>query len=326
MNSLVVVAIPEENDYIHKVSSEKIPHMTLLFLGEDVTKVKNLDKILDFVKHAADTSLNRFSLEVDHRGVLGPDKADVLFFSESKWSGLKEVNEYRSYLLKDNNIRTAYDSITQFPEWMPHITLGFPETPAKPDERDYPGIYYVNFDRIAVWFEEYSGVEFPLKRYNFNEDVAMSDKTNDEVKKFLTHVGIKGMKWGIRKERKLSSNEGVVRRQRKLSSVEVMDRGKKLKTSGGKGFPAHSEAIRAHTIGQIVKKSGTKAVSNEELQLFANRLQLEQNVSRLTNNDKNAGLKVSGIIIKQVGNKAIQEITGGIMSQVKKTFLKRMAT
>lgn len=144
-----------------------------------------------------------------------------------------------------------------------------------------------------------------------NEDVAMSDKTNDEVKKFLTHVGIKGMKWGIRKERK-------------LSSVKVIDRGKKLKTSGGKGFPAHSEAVRAHTIGQIVKKSGTKAVSNEELQLFANRLQLEQNVSRLTNNDKNAGLKVSGIIMKQVGNKAVQEITGGIMSQVKKTFIKRM--
>jgi len=311
MNSLVVVAIPEENDYIYKISSEKVPHMTLLFLGEDVTKVKNLGKILDYVRHATNTSLNRFGLEVDHRGILGPENADVLFFSKDKWSGFKQINEYRSYLLKDNNIRTAYDSATQFPEWLPHITLGFPETPAKPDERDYPGINYVNFDRIAVWFSDYEGIEFSLKRPEFGGDMIMSS-TKNTIEDILAHFGTKGMKWGVRKERSSST------------AVTIRDRRKKLKTSGGKGFPAHPEAIRAHTIGQVVKKSGTKAVSNEELRVFSNRLQLEQNVSRLTSNNKSAGLKVSGMILKQVGNKAVQEITGGAMSQVKKLLLKRM--
>lgn len=135
-------------------------------------------------------------------------------------------------------------------------------------------------------------------------------KHTDSVEDILEHVGVKGMKWGIRKSE---------------SAVTVSDRRKKLKTSGGAGHPAHPEAIRAHTIGQIVKKSGTKAVSNQDLQIFANRLQLEQNVSRLTHNEKSAGLKVSGMILKQAGNKVISEITGGAMSQVKKAFLKRMS-
>lgn len=311
MSSLVIVAIPEENDYIYKVSSEKVPHMTLLFLGEDVTKVKNLSKILDFVGHSANVSCNRFGLEVDRRGVLGPKEADVLFFSKDKWSGFKEINQYRSNLLKDNNIRTAYDSAEQFPEWQPHITLGFPETPAKPDDRDYPGINYVNFDRIAVWFGDYEGIEFPLKRRDYGEDMAMSDTTSiiDDI---LAHFGTKGMKWGIRKNRSTST------------AVKVSDRRRKIKTSGGKGLPAHPEAIRARKIGQVVKKSGTKAVSNDDLRTFANRLQLEQSVSRLTSHDKNVGLKVSGVILKQAGNKAVQEITGGAMSQIKKTLLKRV--
>lgn len=137
-------------------------------------------------------------------------------------------------------------------------------------------------------------------------------KHTDSVADILEHIGVKGMKWGVRK-------------QSTPTAVGVRDKRKKLKTSGGKGFPAHSDAIRAHTIGQIVKKSGPKAVSNEQLQIFSTRLQLEQNVSRLTNANKNAGLKVSNVILKQAGNKAIQEITGGAMSQIKTTLKKRIS-
>jgi 2'-5' RNA ligase len=310
MASLIIVALPRKDDYVNKISSEKVPHMTLLFLGDDVSKVKNLSKIIDFVEHAANTSLRRFSLDVIRREELGPDKADVLTFSKHKWSGFEAINNYRSYLLKEPNIKTAYDSTEQFPEWIPHLTLGYPETPAKSDERDYPGINYVEFDRIAVWFKENEGIEFELKVYDAYEDVAMSDFGKNQVAEILEHVGIKGMKWGVRKERS-------------ASSVTVKDRGKKLRISGGKGLPAHPDALRAHRIGQVVKKSGSKAVSNEELQIFANRLQVEQNVSRLTNSNKSAGLKVSSLILKQAGNKAIQEITGGAMSQVKKTLSKR---
>lgn len=134
----------------------------------------------------------------------------------------------------------------------------------------------------------------------------------DSVEDILEHVGVKGMRWGVRKE----SN---------LSSVKVIDRGRKLRSLGGARRPAHPDAIRARTIGQVVKKSGTKAVSTQDLQLYANRLQVEQNISRLSSNNKSAGLKVSGVILKQAGNKVVSELTGAAISQVKKTLLKRMS-
>ena len=107
---------------------------------------------------------------------MGSDSADVLFFKKSKWSGFEEINSFRSSLLQENNIRTAYDSVPdQFPEWIPHLTLGYPATPARTDTRDYPGIYYVSFDRIAVWVKDFEGIEFPLKSY---DDIMMQSIIN----------------------------------------------------------------------------------------------------------------------------------------------------
>ena len=48
MSNLVIVAIPDENDRVWKVSSEQVPHLTLLFLG-DTNEVANLDKIMSAV-------------------------------------------------------------------------------------------------------------------------------------------------------------------------------------------------------------------------------------------------------------------------------------
>jgi 2'-5' RNA ligase len=203
-SNLVIVAIPDENDRVWKISSEKVPHLTLLFLG-DSDKVSNLQSIMQFVEHAASTSLKRFYLPVDRRGKLGDDQADVLFFKKDRYD-FKAVRDFRSLLLKDSNVKTAYDSATQFetPEavgapgqpWIPHLTLGYPASPAKSDDQDF-GFFDVRFNRIAVWTGDYEGPEFLLKDYweEFDEmaipmDVAMSD---------LQHYGVKGMRWGHRK-------------------------------------------------------------------------------------------------------------------------------
>lgn len=312
MSNLAIVAIPAEDDYIHKISSEKVPHMTLCFLGE-ANKVPNFNKILDFVKHAADQSLMRFGLEVDRRGVLGDAQADVLFFSKSKWSGFETIRDFRSYLLKNDNIRTAYDSTEQFPEWIPHITLGFPDTPAKPDERDYPGITYVNFDRIAVWFGDYEGVEFPLKTYEWDLEVAM-DNVTEVVDNILTHFGKKGMRWGVRTK----SSTGP-------QSVGIKDKGKKLKTSGGSGHPAHADAVRVRTAGRIGKKSGLKALSDDDLQRYTKRLNLESQVKRLNYHEKNIALRFVATVLGQSGKSAASSLGNEVAShQVKKHLGKRL--
>lgn len=316
MSSLAVVALPSEDDYVNKISSQKVAHMTLLFLGE-VDKVKNLYQIIGFVKHAADLSLKRFGLEVDHRGVLGEDKADVLFFKKSKWSGFETIRDFRSYLLQDNNIRTAYDSTEQFPEWSPHMTLGYPDTPAKPDERDYPGTTYVSFDRLAVWYSDFDGVEFPLQSYDWDMDVVMGNVAEEAVKNVLSHVGVKGMKWGVRGGA-TSGPQGVTIKKNKFG-------GKKLRTSGGKGHPAHADAISARTTKQIGKKSGLKSLSNHDLQKMTQRLQLEQSAQRLSHNEKNVGKKFISSMLGKSGKSPVADAGASGVKKLGKRVIKGAA-
>lgn len=276
MANLVIVAIPEEDDYVHKISSEQMAHMTIVFLGE-TSSVDNMSKIIEYVEHAAKMSLTPFGLSVDYRDTLGPDQADVLFFKKDKYS-FDQVAQFRSYLLKEPNIFKAYNSIPQYDEWTPHLTLGYPETPAKEmEDRDY-GIHYVHFDRIAVWFGDYTGFEFRLKYPEYDSlEVAMgvaetgADAVEDII---LSHFGVKGMHWGVRKDRATAVSVKTTQ-GRKFTKTKVS-------AKGGQGQPANPDAIAAKAALQKYKKSGPSALSNQELQILQTRLNLEANVHRLS--------------------------------------------
>lgn len=70
----------------------------------------------------------------------------------------------------------------------------------------------------------------------------------------LEHYGVKGMRWGVRKRR---SDE-----------------------------PGSPDAERAKQHAATVKKSGTKALSNKELQELVTRMNLEQQFSTLSAKQK----------------------------------------
>ena len=105
--------------------------------------------------------------------------------------------------------------------------------------------------------------------------------TSEIVEHVLVHFGVKGQKWGVRRKATVGAQE-----------VIVSDRRKKLKTSGGAGHPAHSDAVRARTVAQIAKKSGYKSLSNKDLQDFNNRLNLEQQAKRLSFQDKSKAVNL----------------------------------
>lgn len=295
-SNLVIVAIPSEDDHVWKISSEKKPHMTICFLGDSFDN-PNVLKIQEFLEHAVNTwEQGPFGLDVEERGTLGDDDADVLFFRKGWYT--KKIEDFRAQLLLNDAISRAALVNDQYPEWIPHLTLGYPATPAKKDTREYPGLHWVQFDKIALWTGDYEGPEFKLK-YNYDwdsigMDVAMSE-ASDAIDGILEHYGVKGMKWGRRRgPQSVSVKPG----RRSRSNV---------RTKGGKHLPAHEEAITAAIQKQMGKKSSTDALSTKELQSVVQRMNLEQQFKSLSGKQKNAGKKYVADEIQKNGKEQMSK-------------------
>ena len=121
----------------------------------------------------------------------------------------------------------------------------------------------------------------------------------DVVEDILEHFGTKGMKWGVRRKSP-SGPEAVTVRPSKFPGS------KRLKTTGGRGHPATREAVSARRIGQVGKKSGVQALTDKELQEYARRIQLEQNVQRLQYTQLNPGQRFVRSLVGK-GQKAALE-------------------
>lgn len=120
------------------------------------------------------------------------------------------------------------------------------------------------------------------------------DNPTEVAKSFIEHHGVLGMKWGVRRARP--------------SAVTVSQKGKKLKTSGGFERKAARDAITVAKIGQIKKKSGVVALSNQELQAYQQRLNLEQNVKRIDYARSNPAKKFVLGILGQTGKNVVTSV------------------
>lgn len=107
------------------------------------------------------------------------------------------------------------------------------------------------------------------------------------------------MKWGIRKNQNLSSEVTVTETP-----------GQKLKTSGGHGQPSSADAKQAAHYRQVAKSSTTDSLSNAELKLVVERMNLEQQYSRLTRNTAQVspGKAFVRLLIEDVGTKAFTRV------------------
>lgn len=86
----------------------------------------------------------------------------------------------------------------------------------------------------------------------------------------LQHYGVKGMKWGKKKN------------------------------------PASSDAARSKTVRTTAKKKGVHTVSNKELQDAISRMQLEQNFKRLSINEQSAMKRWLTSTLTEMGKREIQ--------------------
>lgn len=134
----VVVLRPRVEDPVTAIASGVHPHCTLLYLGDGTVDLGPLKAI---VESLAASIGHPMTDKVSGRAVLGPDKADVLLLDASG-SG-----EIRSALLAEDGVLELMGMQEQFPAWIPHLTLGYPEAPA--EDAEMPAD--ITYDLISVW-------------------------------------------------------------------------------------------------------------------------------------------------------------------------------
>jgi hypothetical protein len=144
-------------------------------------------------------------------------------------------------------------------------------------------------------------------------------KTKQEVgKEFISHYGVRGMRWGQRKPPPApvpTSVKSVVP-QAKFRKTKIMG-------EGGHNHPAAPDALKVASTRQKLKKSGTDALSNQELREVAERMNLEQQVVRLerTKPPSTTGKKAVGQLLKDP--KKTIETTGKAASELDKLLSRR---
>jgi hypothetical protein len=126
----------------------------------------------------------------------------------------------------------------------------------------------------------------------------------DRVDTFLEHHGIKGMKWGVHRS---------ARQPTKVRTTAAP--GRRVKARGGTGQKPHDDAVKAAILKQKAKKSSPDSLSNKELKLLVERMNLEKQYSTLKPPSKGsrAAKFVSSILVstgKQQASKVASDFAG----------------
>ena len=122
-----------------------------------------------------------------------------------------------------------------------------------------------------------------------------------EFEEVLAHYGVKGMRWGVRKDR--GDRDAIFRKRAKEKNpvdVSVSQQpGKYVKGKGGQYQPASEDAITAATYRQRAKASTVDSLSNKELQTLVTRMNLEQQYNNLSSQSdrRSRGAKLANQIV-----------------------------
>lgn len=157
-----VMLIPAESDPIVAASSEPA-HVTFVWFGDQ--GLEDFESVEQAVRLYAQDLDGPLVVPVAERGTLGDDNADVVFLELTD-----SLTAMRDGLLVNEPVKMAYDAAEQFPDWTPHVTLGYPETPAL---AEYDGTE-VTFDRIGLWVGD-EHFDYPMGGGAVTADAAIAE-------------------------------------------------------------------------------------------------------------------------------------------------------
>jgi hypothetical protein len=168
---VVIVALPADTDPIVAASSEDVAHMTLIWLG-DASDLPGHNVDVEALKSNLAAWAERIDgplVEgVSGSATLGADGASVVLVDAASLAEIRNgmVTEFAEYppgrLPEEGEdeqmpIARVHSETEQFPTWLPHVTLGYPETPAL---AEYAGTE-ITFDRLALWVGN-DRTEYPM--------------------------------------------------------------------------------------------------------------------------------------------------------------------
>jgi hypothetical protein len=157
--------------------------------------------------------------------------------------------------------------------------------------------------------------------------------SQEVVEHILEHHGVRGMKWGVRRDRSSGSGgESSSTKTRKVNTPREVTvkttQNRQIKTQvrtkGGEAHPAHPDAVAARVAAQKYKKSGPNALSNQELQQLSQRLNLEAQVNRLT--PKSGVQRGMHFVQTYLKSPAGQSASKDITEMASKSIAKKLAT
>jgi molybdopterin-biosynthesis enzyme MoeA-like protein len=119
------------------------------------------------------------------------------------------------------------------------------------------------------------------------------------VEEFFAHHGVKGMKWGVRKNRSGPVQTVNTGTGSEKAAVQLRANSKQIVgvTPGHKGAPA-DDAVKAAVAKALIKEQSIDVLSNKELQHLVNRMNLEQQYSRM--NTQKGKINAGQNVVKQV--------------------------
>lgn len=145
----LVVLLPAESDPIAAATSEDQAHMTTIWMGStnDFPADDEPQLLAEEVAAYAAKLDGPIVVPVKERGLLGDDEADVVFLEPTD-----SLLAMRQGLLDESPaIENMHAKAEQFPEWTPHVTLGYPSGVENgPAVGEYDGTE-VTFDRLGLW-------------------------------------------------------------------------------------------------------------------------------------------------------------------------------
>lgn len=183
-----------------------------------------------------------------------------------------------------------------------------------------PGLWTVDYNEIKHSSDNFS---FAIKvKTNQLGHIVSFDVEDDELiqasidHNFLSHFGIKGMRWGVRRENPSGGLPTPV-------TVSTKPNSSKIQTKGGANHPASDEAKRSASIHQKLKKSGVNSLSNKEMQELVTRLNLEQQLSKLTTPQKSQFQRNVEQTLNQTMSKAMSQIANQAMTRLMDQAMKK---